>query len=93
MGGASAMVARFSGTSTHTSKGNDFIEVPGARIRCYDAHDDGTIFEGFWAQVTLDAPNRNGYRNIVVRCPLKGEGARTVRYYYLPEKRIFIHPG
>ena len=64
MGGASAMVARFSGTSTHTSKGNAFIEVPGARIRCYDAHDDGTIFEDFWAQVTLDAPNRIGYRKL-----------------------------
>ncbi len=67
MGGASAMVARFSGTSTHTSKGNAFIEVPGARIRCYDAHDDGTIFEDFWAQVTLDAPNRNGYRKLDAR--------------------------
>lgn len=75
----------------HTGKGNAFIEVPGARIRCHDSHDDGTIYDGFWAQITLEDSNGDGYRNIVVRYTLKGEenGFRTDRYYYLPEKRIF----
>lgn len=75
----------------HTGKGNAFIEVPGARIRCYDGHDDGTIYDGFWAQITLEDSNGDGYRNIVVRYTLKGEenGTRTDRYYYLPEKQIF----
>lgn len=83
--------ARIPYTYHHTGKGNAFIEVPGARIRCYDSHDDGTIFEGFWAQMTLEDSNGDGYRNIVVRYTLKGEenGFRTDRYYYLPDKRIF----
>ena len=83
--------ARIPYTYHHTGKGNAFIEVPGARIHCYDSHDDGTIFEGFWAQMTLEDPNGDGYRNIVVRYTLRGEenGFRTDRHYYLPDKRIF----
>ena len=57
-------------TYHHTSKGNGFITVPGCdgrlSIRCYDGHDDGSIYLNYWAQITLEDKNADQHRDLVV---------------------------
>lgn len=90
-------------TYTHTSKGNGFITIPAADgmhdIRCYDAHDNGSIYKGHWAQIVLEDKNNDGFRDIVVTGieeetddngnPTRSKPFRMV-YPYSPERKVFL---
>lgn len=68
----------------HTGKGNAFIEVPGASIRCYDSHDDGTIYDGFWAQISVQDVNHDQQPDLIVTytvCTTDDAGRITERHH------------
>ncbi|MEE1266124.1 MAG: hypothetical protein UHH87_07525 [Akkermansia sp.] len=90
---------------SQTGKGNGFITVPGPEgglhIRCYDSHDDGTIYKDGWAQITLETWGPDQYRDIVVRYTeldtdeegqITSSRERIEVYHYSPESGSFSSP-
>ncbi|MBR1981386.1 MAG: ankyrin repeat domain-containing protein [Akkermansia sp.] len=74
----------------HTGKGNAFIEVPGASIRCYDSHDDGTIYDGFWAQISVQDVNHDQQPDLIVTytvCSTDDTGRITERHHV---RKVYI---
>jgi hypothetical protein len=92
-------------TYSQTGKGNGFITVPGPEgglhIRCYDSHDDGTIYKDGWAQISLETWGPDQYRDIVVRYTeldtdeegqITSSRERIEVYHYSPESGSFSSP-
>lgn len=92
-------------TYSQTSKGNGFITVPGSEgkldIRCYDAHNDGAIYQHFWAQISLEDKNTDQHRDIVVSYTLQqlddkdqetSKEHHSQVYIWDPVKKAFLAP-
>lgn len=92
-------------TYSQTSKGNGFITVPGSEgkldIRCYDAHNDGAIYQHFWAQISLVDKNTDQHRDIVVSYTLQqlddkdqetSKEHHSQVYIWDPVKKAFLAP-
>ena len=84
-----------------TSKGNGILRIPGKEglldLACYDSHDNGTIFSPFWAQLTLQDCNNDGYPDFVIEYNVlhTEESGQTTptpikkQYFYNPEGQFF----
>ena len=50
-----------------TAKGNGFLSVGEVSLgKVYDAHDDGTTFEGFLADIAFKDINDDGFKDVVI---------------------------
>lgn len=49
-----------------TTKGNGWLTGPGLRVKVYDSHDDGTLFEGRMHVVSLHDVNGDGALDVIV---------------------------
>lgn len=92
-------------TYSQTSKGNGFITVPGREgkldIRCHDAHNDGTIYQHYWAQISLEDKNADQHRDIVVSYTLLqlddndqeiSQEPHSQVYIWDPVENVFLAP-
>ena len=81
-------------TYSQTSKGNGFITVPGREgkldIRCHDAHNDGTIYQHYWAQISLEDKNADQHRDIVVSYTLLQLDDNDQEVSQEPHSQVYI---